>query len=333
MVQLLPNASNSWFHSLQVDPLKELAACEDPAIHFYVQRDLIGENPGPIQQLWDLPEPGKLVKDQLPTGAWHYKGSGPKRFPYNNYDLLETFRSLGILVQQYGMDREHDAIARAAEYILSCQSELGDLRGIIGNQFMPYYHGMLLAFLIQAGYATDARVLEGLDWLASMRQDDGGWVVPMQQVPASEKTDAAWQSAPVEPQRDLPSSHLATGMALRAFAVHPQARKQEEALCAGRWLASRMFISDSYNDRKARAYWLKFQVPYWWNNLLMALDSLSLLGFSTKDVDMQRGLTWFVENQAPDGLWPTGYGSGKKAHISRQWVGLEVCRVLRSFAR
>jgi hypothetical protein len=40
-------------------------------------------------------------------------------------------------------------IAKAAEYIFSNQMYEGDIRGILGNQYMPYYHGAILELLIK----------------------------------------------------------------------------------------------------------------------------------------------------------------------------------------
>jgi hypothetical protein len=96
-------------------------------------------------------------------------------------------------------------------------------------------------------------------------------------------------------------------------------------------MKERFFQPDKYTDRKADSYWLKFQFPFWWPNLLTALDTLSRLGFTRKDKDIARGLAWFVENQSGDGLWETGYGSGRNAERMRRWVGLAICRVLRRF--
>jgi hypothetical protein len=96
-------------------------------------------------------------------------------------------------------------------------------------------------------------------------------------------------------------------------------------------LKSRFFQPDRYNDRKATTYWFKYQFPFWWGNLLTALDSLARLGFDRLDPDITGGLDWFITNQDEDGLWPTGYGSGRKAEANRRWVGLAVCRMLYQF--
>ena len=279
----------------------------------------------------------RILKKQQENGSWRYPGKNRSVYTETNYDLLETYRSLGVLVERCGFHREHPAIAHAAGYVFSCQAEEGDIRGILGTQYMPYYHAVITELLIKAGYGDDARIEKGIDWLLTMRQDDGGWIVPMQSVPAKEKTREVWSAPPAPPDRSRPFSHLATGMVLRAFAVHPRYSELSEARHAGKLLKSRFFHSDKYGDRKGPRYWTKFQFPFWWSNLLTALDSLSLMGFPFLDQDVQEGLKWFVENQQDDGLWRTSYEQAKRKDPSAkereqmEWVSVAVCRVFKRF--
>ena len=156
-------------------------------------------------------------------------------------------------------------------------------------------------------------MLAGLEWLLTQRQAGGGWIVPLQAVPAKARTSDMWPGPAIPPDRTWPFSHLATGMVLRAFAAHPTYRRQEEVLAAANLLKGRFFLADKYHDRQAPAYWLKFQVPFWWNNLLTGLDTLARLGYGAEDGDVRRGLDWFVVHQGEDGLWEHGYGAGKGA--------------------
>jgi hypothetical protein len=323
--------AKSWQSGLRTDPIPALRAWPDPALAYFVQRDLLEKPVGPIEGLWELPQARRLVNKQQVNGSWRYPGKPDQPASGTNYHLLETYRSLRLLVEMYGFQREHPALARAAEYIFSCQMKEGDIRGILGNQYMPYYHGAMLELLIKAGYAGDGRTEKALQWLLSMRQADGGWIIPAQHVPAGQKNDQFWPGPPLPPDRSRPHSHLATGMVLRAFAAHPDFRRHPEIIAAGRRLKERLFQSDQYNDRKAASYWLKFQYPFWWTNLLTALDTLSWVDFDRQDTDIMRGLDWFLANQSPDGLWEIGYGSGRNIQSMRRWVGLAVCRVLKRF--
>ena len=323
--------TGTWKFDLRTDPLPALLGWLDPALTYFVRRDLLEETTGSVDSLWVLPEVKRLVEKQQADGAWRYPGKTYDPFSNANYNLLEAYRTLRLLVEKYGFQHDHPALAKAAEYVFSFQTDEGDIRGILGNQYMPYYHGAFLELLIKAGYGNDMRIEKGLQWLLSLRQEDGGWVIPAQQVPARQKTSQLWHGMPVPPDRSRPHAHIATGMVLRAFAAHPAYRRHPDVITAAVRLKERLFQADKYNDRKAPAYWFKIQFPFWFPSLVTALDTLSQLGFDRQDKDIARGLDWFIKNQSADGLWGTGYGSGRNAEGMRRWVGLAVCRVLKRF--
>jgi hypothetical protein len=317
--------------TMRVNPLPALLGVDDEALTYFVRRDLLGDAVQPIETLWECPEAVKLANKQLPDGAWKYPGKTHDPNTGANYYLLETYRTLRTMVEIYGFNRHNPVLQRAAAFIFSCQTSEGDIRGILGNQYVPYYHGAILELLIKAGYAGDPRVKTGLDWLLSMRQSDKGWIVPTQAVPSKQRTAEYWLGPPHPPDKSLPHAHMATGMVLRAFANHPEYKGRQDIKAAGNALKDRFFKPDKYNDRKAKAYWLKFQYPFWWTSLLTALDTLSWLGFDGEDPDIHKSLEWFVDNQEKDGLWPTGYGSGKHSEVNRRWVGLAICRFFARF--
>ena len=316
---------------LLVDPLPCLLSADDKALRYFVHRDLLTEPFGPIESLWELPTASEIVRKQQADGSWRYPGKGQDSDSFTNYSLLETFKNLRVLVEMYGFNNTHPALQAAASYIYSCQTDEGDIRGILGNQHMPYYHGAIMELLIKAGCQDDVHIKEGMEWLLSVQQSDGGWLIPAQAIPAREKTEKMWRGEPITVERSQPSSHLATGMVLRAFAAHPGYRHLEQVRRGGELMKSRFFQPDRYNDRKSAQYWLKFQYPFWWSNLLTVLDSLSMLGFPLSDTEIQSGLDWFIKNQAQDGLWPTLYDKGRKAGPARMWVSLAICRVFKKF--
>lgn len=323
--------AKSWREQLQVDPIPVLLASEDEALAFFVQRDLLGEEAGGVAALWDLPEAAKILSKQQDDGCWKY----PKRqkaLPNENYNLLETYRMLRILVEQYGFAKQHPAIRQAADYVFAHQTKEGDIRGMFGTEYAPHYTAWLMELLIKAGYATDPHIKIGLDWFLRMRQDDGGWAWPIRTAEV-DYYEAQKSSEPIQPVRSKPFSHVLTGGVLRAFAAHPEYRYTKGAQAAARLLKSRFFQADKYADRRAPSYWTRFQFPFWWPNILTALDSLSLMGFTAEDVDIQKGLAWFVENQGEDGLWPNGYKEIDSPQTRRDklWLALAVGRVFRRF--
>ncbi len=320
-------AVSAWRLLFHTDPLPLLFQATNPALLFHVQRDLLSTTAGDPRAIWDLPEPVRLIKQQQPNGSWRYRGKTSDAEFGSNHDLLETFRSLRFLVEMYAFDRRHPAIEKAADYVFTCQTPEGDIRGILANQYMPYYMGAILALLIQAGYADDDRTLKGLDWLLGMRQQDGAWMIPLQKYGTTGYYQYA-RSEPLPPDRSLPSSHLATGMVLRAFAAHSRCRQFAEVLAAAKWLKERLFKKDSYNDHQAVAYWTRFQYPFWWTDLLSTLTTLQQLGFPSRDPDIQSGLDWFIQNQSAHGMWMPCYEKKPEADL---WVTLAVCRCFKNF--
>ena len=123
-----------------------------------------------------------MLGKQSPDGSWRYPGGKRAIRSQENYDQLETFRQLGILVEKFGLTRQHSSVERAATYLLSFQTDEGDLRGIYGNQYATTYVGAILELLIKAGYADDPRIAKALAWLLAMRQHDGGWAIPVRTV-------------------------------------------------------------------------------------------------------------------------------------------------------
>jgi hypothetical protein len=303
----------------------------DEALRYFARRDLLGEDVGPVQALWKLPDARRILQKQQADGSWPRAGTSTA--PAVNYRLIETWRNFRVLVDQYGFTRKHPQARRAAEFIFSCQTEDGDIRGMLADQYATYYTGALLGLLIQSGYAHDPRITKGIRWLLSMRQLDGGWTIPILTHAFDRSTLhrlTSRHAEPVEPDRTKPFSHHWTGMVLRAFAAHPKHRTSVAALAAGRLLKSRFFKPDAYGSYRAPSYWLRFGYPFWWTNLVTALDSLSLLGFSSRDAGIREALDWLREHQERSGLWRTSYAD-PKARATDPWVTLAVARVLRRF--
>ena len=325
-----------WLDRLEHDPIRRMLSSGDAAVSYFTRRDLLGEDVEPISYVWGLPEVERLLGKQRPDGSWRYPGKRAEAYPPHHYGLLETFKRFRLLVERHQMTREHPGTGRAAEYLFSCQTGEGDIRGMIGNQYATYYTGAIMANLIGAGYAEDPRIERGFRWLLSMRQDDGGWTIPILTHKLDRETSnrlTSEEAEPLEPDRSKPFSHNWTDMVLRAFAAHPRYRLSPEARAAGTLLKSRFFKPDAYSSYRAASYWIRF--AFWWPNLLTSLDSLSRIGFTRDDPDIDAALDWFVDHQEPDGLWNLTYVDGKRApdnEVNRErrlWLSLAVARVFK----
>ncbi len=326
-----------WQEELRCDPILPLLSSENRAVQYFVEHDLLGKPAVPVQSLWQLPEAQKILKKQQAGGSWAPSGKkGPLAV---NYHLVETWRQFRFLVDQFGLTREDSRLEWAAEFLFSCQTSDGDFRGFLANQYAPYYTGAIISLLIKAGYEDDPRIEKGLQWLLAMRQDDGGWTIPL----LTHRLDRATMhrltthdAEPLEPDRSKPFSHNWTGMVLRAFAAHRKHRKSKAAGTAARLLASRFFQPDAYGSYRAASYWVKFEYPFWWNHLVAALDSVSLIGLSKDNEGVAKALRWLIDHQEKDGLWRVSYVNGTatstdKANAGdrKRWVTLAICRVLR----
>jgi hypothetical protein len=328
------NTRPAWHTLLRYNALPALLGAENIAIPYFMRRDLLGEKVGAVKAIWELPQPQKLIKKQLPDGRWEKAGKTKVIYPPNHYTLVETFKNLRTLVEQYAFTKDHPTILKAAEFLFSFQTEEGDIRGFIGNQYAPYYTGYVLSLLIMAGYQDDPRVAKGLDWLLYVRQADGGWTIPMltHTLSLAEQNRITTEYVvPLEPDKAQPFSHNWTDMALRALAAHPAYNKRPEVRGAGRLLKSSFFQPDNYGSYHDPAYWTRFVA--WWPNLLTALEILHPLGFSPNDPDIKKALVWFTDNQQPDGLWKIEQGKIIKDNQKEEqlWLSLRICRMLKGY--
>jgi hypothetical protein len=328
------------FQKLRYDPLVPLLDSGIEPVIYFTKRDILAKKVPPISTIWDLDIPRKIIRKQKPDGSWVYPGRAGDSGSGVKYNLLETFKQTGVLIEQYGFTKEHPAMEKASGFLFSCQTDKGDFRGLLANQYMPYYHGIITERLVKAGYESDARIKKAFDWLIGMRQDDGGWAVPV--LTAGIDWDTIIEitgkfAETIEPDRSKPFAHMCTGMVIRAFASHPKYRKSKEASHAANLLKSRFFKPDVYSSYKDADYWLRFQYPFWWNNLIAAVDSCLKVGISRDDPDISRALEWFIENQQPDGTWKVSYMKSKKPkkensrdYETRIWITYVICRLFKS---
>lgn len=317
-----------WRAALLYDPIPPLLASGERPIAYFTHQDLLGQTTNPVQTLWDLPKAQSIVRKQQLDGSWIYPGGRHSLRSATNYNQLETFRNLGYLVELYGFDHSSSVIRKAADFVFRFQTDAGDIRGILGNQYTPYYTAGFLELLVKAGYTHDARIEKAFAWLQRMRQNDGGWALPLRT--HHQKLDSiAMDTQTLEPDRSQPFSHLVTGVVLRAYAAHPIYRQSPEAHAAGQLLLSRFFQRDAYPDRVSPDFWLRFTFPFWFTDLISAMDSLAKLGFSKEEPHLQAALQWFTAQQQSDGLWKLKVLKNQSQLSSDVWITLAICRIFK----
>lgn len=319
---------DNWRSYLKYDPIPLLGSSSDEAIRYQFSRDLMDEDQDNVERLWEMKQAKRMLNKAQEDGSWRYPNPKEDIRSIKGYNQVETFRILAILIEKYLLNREHPTIKRAAEFLFGCQTEEGDFRGVYWDQYSPTYSAAFMELLIKAGYHDNKRIALGLDWLLSIRQDDGGWVIPFRTANLRIK-EVISRPDPIQPDRSKPFSHMATGVVLRAFAAHPKYSKMPEVLEAAELQATRVFKADNYTDRKAPEFWTRFSFPFWFTDVLSTLDSLSKLGLSTDNPQIREGVDWFIEHQKENGLWKLRLVRGTSDKSQNLWVNLVVCRTLK----
>jgi hypothetical protein len=88
---------------------------------------------------------------------------------------------------------------------------------------------------------------------------------------------------------------------------------------------------------KSADHWVRFEFPFWWNDLLAAMDSFSLIGIPSTDKDIKSALDWFIENQQENGLWKVSYSKihkapeNSKTEEQQLWIPLSICRIFQRY--
>ena len=84
------------------------------ALTAFTKRDLLGEEVD-TSQLWVLPRVKKILEKQQPNGSWLYPNKKAALSSSTNYNQYQTYKTLAELVEFHGLNKEHEAIRKAAE--------------------------------------------------------------------------------------------------------------------------------------------------------------------------------------------------------------------------
>ena len=205
--------------------------------------------------------------------------------PGRRHDQLETFRQLGVLVCKFGLDRHHPAVAAAAAFLSNFQTEAGDYRGIYGHQYTPNYSAAITDSSSGPDSTTPRRSRTPCDGscacartMAAGRSRPNAGAVP-EGHPHRPRDLRTRPQPPV-----VPPDHRDRGA--RIGRASPASRRSVDTRRAADRLKSRFLRRDVYPDRAAPSNWLVLSYPFWWTDLLSALDSLAQIGFRASDPDV-----------------------------------------------
>ncbi|GAB6055863.1 hypothetical protein JCM15415_11790 [Methanobacterium movens] len=315
-----------WQKELKLNPVPVLLK-KNEAIKYFTLRDLLDKKVESIEILWELPAVKKSLKKQKSNGSWKYPSEG--KISQVDYTQYQTYLILSELVEKYGLNKNHESLKKAADYLFEFQTDEGDFRGIYAKQYSTTYSPAIMEILIKAGYGDDPRIFKGFEWLLSIRQDDGGWALPFRT--RGKNLGEAYQSREVIPaDKSRPFSHVVTGMVLRAFAAHPHYRKSTAAKKAGELLISRFFMPDKYPDRKSKDFWERVSFPFLYTQIVAALDSLYYLGFSKSKPEIKNALNFLRQKQVENGTFDLKVTRGSDKDLN-YWICLSVCRLFKRY--
>ncbi len=315
---------NTWLNGFKYDPIKPLLSSGNKQVVYFTNRDVLGKSVDSVEIFWDLKIPSQILRKQQPDGSWKYPGK--TAWYTTDYDQLETYRQLGFLVQMFGFNKSHPAIAKTAEHCFSKQSDGGDFRGIYAEQYSPNYTAAIAELLILAGCDNDPRIQKVFNWLLGIRQDDGGWALPLRT--KGHSLEVILNQGTIEPDKSKPFSHFVTGIVLRAFAAHPKYAQSKEANEAGELLASRFFQRDVYADLKSPSAWETFSYPFWNTDLISSLHILANLGFKNDHPQIQKAADWLLDKQTTNGLLDI-HKNHDRYHNQSLWLTLAFCRIMK----
>jgi hypothetical protein len=297
-----PRALSGWRARLASDPIPRLLREGSPSILARVRRDLIDDSEAPVSgEIAEYPEVKVLLRKMEKDGSFApravEKALGGVRFAA----CLSTLRALDRLTD-FGMRLETigapSPLRKVVDALLDSQEADGGIVDLAladtpkgrARTVALHFQGWAVSALCRAGFEGDSRVEKAFQYLLERRQDDGGW---------------AWRGVRTD-SAARPSSHLVTGMVLRAFASSAQRRASREARRAAELLATRFLQPDRYEDRKSPAFWEILTEPRLYTDVLDGLDTITAIGLGKENSGVRTAEAYLRSRQSTDGLWYPG---------------------------
>lgn len=324
-------AMTGWRARLAQDPIPKLLREGSPAVVARVRRDVIDDDEAPdVAEVLGYKEVQAFAKKFAKDGSFPPKapekamGLAAFATALSTLKAVDRLADLGLRIE--GMPKD-SVLHRAVDFLLSSQEKDGGIAELAvgetptakSKMVALHYQGWALSALCRAGFDEDPRVEKGFQFLLAHRQNDGGW---------------AWRGVRTD-SAARPSSHLITGMVLRAFAASKKRKSSREARRAAELLATRFLQPDRYPDRKQPSHWEDIAEPRLFVDVADALDSVTSIGLGKENSGVRTAEAYLRGRQAEDGFWypgPTGKVSAETTDKERElavWLTLRVLVMLR----
>jgi len=348
---------SSWKTVLSKSPNQWLLEKENPSVRYFTLRDLLDKeetDPEVKEAKAAIPKHkvvSKLLSKEKNEGYWENRVN-----PYHP-KYKSTYWQIMIL-GHLGMDKKHEKVQRACEFILNLQLDEGGFSSYTKERALQEYEwmrtktalkeklqpepnswaqsliiehqyscltGNICSAMLRIGYATDKRLAKALNWLVKIQNKDGGWLCPY------------WKAH----IRDTHSCFYGTICPLEAFSEVPAEKRTLEmkraiAMGAEFLLMHRLFKADHHGYKVINKQWLKFSFPWFYGyNVLRGLSVLTKLAY-IHDERLKDAVELMLQKRQPNGTWllesaPTGRMQANIETVGKpsKWITLYALKVLK----
>jgi len=334
---------------------------ENPSVRYFTLRDLMEREETDFEveeakaAIPSYKVIEKMFSKQKSEGYWEDPNS-----PY-----LPKYKSTYwqiMILGQLGMDKSHEKVQRACEFVLNLQLDEGGFSAYTRKAALTEYDwmrsrtalkeklppdskswaqsvvmehqyscltGNLCAAMLRLSYGTDPRLIKALNWLVKIQNRDGGWLCPY------------WKAH----IKDTHSCFHGTICSLEAFSeVSKEKRTPEmrQAIARGAefLLMHRLFKADHHGYRVINRQWFRFSFPGFYSyNVLRGLSVLTKLGY-IEDERLRDAVELLLQKRRPDGTWllenaPTGRMQVNIETVGKpsKWITLNALRILKRLSK
>lgn len=347
----------SWQDMLSKSLIEWLLEKENPSVRYFTLRDILGIEEANTEV--------KEAKAAIPTyrviEKIFSKQKSESYWEDPNSPYLPKYKSTYwqiMILGQLGMDKNHERVQQACEFILNLQLDEGGFSSYTEKRALAEYDlmrsrialkekpppepnnwaqslvtehqyscltGNVCAAMLRMGYGIDSRLIKALNWLVKIQNRDGGWLCPY------------WKAH----IKDTHSCFYGTVCPLEAFSEVPEEKRTPEIRQTIRrgaefLLMHRLYKADHHSYRLINRQWLKFSFPWFYGyNVLRGLSVLTKLGY-TEDERLEDAGELLLQKRRPDGTWllenaPTGRMQANIEAVGKpsKWITLNALRVLK----